>query len=87
MRAGMFCRHKCQCKQPLQISRVATLRVCCVTLPACNRALRVPYSASQRCGLTAEDLNRRWRAPDPRLHPVIYRTKVSIGCRLSGEGL
>ncbi|XP_037085541.1 LOW QUALITY PROTEIN: cytosolic carboxypeptidase 4-like [Pollicipes pollicipes] len=29
-----------------------------------------------RCGLTDEDLNRRWKTPDPLLHPVIYRAKT-----------
>ncbi|XP_046661460.1 uncharacterized protein LOC124354792 isoform X1 [Homalodisca vitripennis] len=28
-----------------------------------------------RCGLTNEDLNRRWSQPSPVLHPVIYHTK------------
>ena len=28
-----------------------------------------------RCGLTGDDLNRRWRTPDPVLHPAIYHTK------------
>lgn len=28
-----------------------------------------------RCGLSNEDLNRRWSRPDPNLHPVIYHTK------------
>lgn len=30
---------------------------------------------NQRCGLTDEDLNRRWRAPEPTLHPTIYHAK------------
>ncbi|KAG7174328.1 Cytosolic carboxypeptidase 1-like, partial [Homarus americanus] len=34
-----------------------------------------PFLDSQRCGLTDEDLNRRWRAPDPTLHPTIYHAK------------
>jgi hypothetical protein len=29
-----------------------------------------------RCGLTDEDLNRRWKNPNPFLHPSIYNTKV-----------
>ncbi|PNF25505.1 hypothetical protein B7P43_G05201 [Cryptotermes secundus] len=28
-----------------------------------------------RCGLTDEDLNRRWSNPNQHLHPVIYHTK------------
>ncbi|XP_054277494.1 cytosolic carboxypeptidase 1-like isoform X1 [Macrosteles quadrilineatus] len=31
-----------------------------------------------RCGLTNEDLNRRWSNPSPVLHPVIYHTKGLI---------
>lgn len=31
-----------------------------------------------RCGLTNEDLNRRWSQPNPILHPVIYHTKGLI---------
>jgi hypothetical protein len=34
-------------------------------------------SFSHRCGLTNEDLNRRWSHPNRQLHPVIYHTKVS----------
>ncbi|CAG9135619.1 unnamed protein product [Plutella xylostella] len=30
---------------------------------------------SHRCGLTNEDLNRRWCKPNPILHPSIYHTK------------
>ncbi|XP_037776542.1 cytosolic carboxypeptidase 1-like [Penaeus monodon] len=30
---------------------------------------------NQRCGLTDEDLNRRWRSPNPSLHPSIYNAK------------
>nr|XP_045581248.1 cytosolic carboxypeptidase 1-like [Procambarus clarkii]XP_045581249.1 cytosolic carboxypeptidase 1-like [Procambarus clarkii]XP_045581250.1 cytosolic carboxypeptidase 1-like [Procambarus clarkii] len=33
---------------------------------------------NQRCGLTDEDLNRRWRAPDPILHPTIYHAKALL---------
>ncbi|XP_069936225.1 cytosolic carboxypeptidase 1-like [Cherax quadricarinatus] len=33
---------------------------------------------NQRCGLTDEDLNRRWRAPDPTLHPTIYHAKALL---------
>ena len=28
-----------------------------------------------RCGLTGEDLNRRWQEPHESLHPVIYHCK------------
>ncbi|KAK3923206.1 Cytosolic carboxypeptidase 1 [Frankliniella fusca] len=28
-----------------------------------------------RCGLTNDDLNRKWSKPDPKLHPSIYHTK------------
>lgn len=31
-----------------------------------------------RCGLTNEDLNRRWSKPSPVLHPSIYHTKGLI---------
>jgi hypothetical protein len=31
-----------------------------------------------RCGLTNEDLNRRWKNPDPVLHPSIYNAKGLI---------
>ncbi|XP_073957930.1 cytosolic carboxypeptidase 1-like isoform X3 [Choristoneura fumiferana] len=31
-----------------------------------------------RCGLTNEDLNRRWCKPSPVLHPTIYHTKGLI---------
>ncbi|XP_066949748.1 cytosolic carboxypeptidase 1-like isoform X2 [Macrobrachium rosenbergii] len=30
---------------------------------------------NQRCGLTDEDLNRRWRSPNPQLHPTICHSK------------
>ena len=30
---------------------------------------------SHRCSLVAEDLNRRWLYPCPKLHPTIYHTK------------
>ncbi|XP_068215809.1 cytosolic carboxypeptidase 1-like isoform X2 [Palaemon carinicauda] len=30
---------------------------------------------NQRCGLTDEDLNRRWRSPNPQSHPTIYHAK------------
>ncbi|KPJ08686.1 Cytosolic carboxypeptidase 1 [Papilio machaon] len=33
---------------------------------------------SHRCGLTNEDLNRRWCKPSPVLHPSIYHTKGLI---------
>ena len=28
-----------------------------------------------RCGLTGEDLNRRWQDPNVKLHPIIYHSK------------
>ncbi|XP_050422102.1 uncharacterized protein LOC126834319 [Adelges cooleyi] len=28
-----------------------------------------------RCGLTNEDLNRKWNAPDPKLHPEIFHAR------------
>jgi len=31
-----------------------------------------------RCGLTGEDLNRRWQDPHAKLHPVIYHSKGLI---------
>ncbi|XP_069979265.1 cytosolic carboxypeptidase 1 isoform X2 [Penaeus vannamei] len=53
---------------------------------------------NQRCGLTDEDLNRRWRAPSPSLHPTIYgakslleylrsisKQKVRVFCDLHGH--
>ena len=30
---------------------------------------------SHRCGLTGEDLNRRWKHPNAQLHPSIYHSK------------
>lgn len=33
------------------------------------------YACSHRCSLAAEDLNRRWDNPCPRLHPTIFHTK------------
>ncbi|XP_059479470.1 cytosolic carboxypeptidase 1-like [Neocloeon triangulifer] len=37
-----------------------------------------------RCGLTDEDLNRRWSRPDPTLHPVIFNAKglIEYCCRV-----
>ena len=32
-------------------------------------------NGSHRCGLTGDDLNRRWRNPSPTMHPAIYNTK------------
>ena len=32
-------------------------------------------NGNHRCGLTGEDLNRRWQDPNPQLHPVIYHSK------------
>lgn len=32
-------------------------------------------NGNHRCSLVAEDLNRRWLKPCPRLHPSIYHTK------------
>ncbi|XP_064653277.1 cytosolic carboxypeptidase 1-like isoform X2 [Lineus longissimus] len=32
-------------------------------------------NGNHRCSLTAEDLNRRWLHPCPKLHPTIYHTK------------
>ncbi|CAK1540157.1 unnamed protein product [Leptosia nina] len=34
--------------------------------------------SNHRCGLTNEDLNRRWSKPNPVLHPSIYHTKGLI---------
>ncbi|XP_050730928.1 cytosolic carboxypeptidase 1-like isoform X2 [Eriocheir sinensis] len=33
---------------------------------------------NHRCGLTDEDLNRRWREPNPTLHPTIYHAKALL---------
>ena len=30
---------------------------------------------SHRCGLSGDDLNRRWRSPNEKLHPSIYHAK------------
>jgi len=40
-----------------------------------------------RCGLTNEDLNRRWKNPNPVLHPSIYNTKALIeySCRVRNK--
>ena len=35
----------------------------------------LPAHFSHRCGLTGEDLNRRWRDPNQRIHPEIFHTK------------
>ncbi|XP_039276084.1 cytosolic carboxypeptidase 1 [Nilaparvata lugens] len=37
-----------------------------------------------RCGLSDEDLNRKWNNPDPKRHSVIYHTKglIEYSCRL-----
>ena len=32
-------------------------------------------NGNHRCGLTGEDLNRRWQDPNQQLHPVIYHSK------------
>ncbi len=32
-------------------------------------------NGSHRCGLTGEDLNRRWRSPHPSAHPEVYHAK------------
>ncbi|XP_041369383.1 cytosolic carboxypeptidase 1-like [Gigantopelta aegis] len=32
-------------------------------------------NGNHRCSLVAEDLNRRWHRPCPKLHPTIYHTK------------
>ncbi|KAK6643669.1 hypothetical protein RUM43_005179 [Polyplax serrata] len=39
---------------------------------------------SSRCGLSNEDLNRRWKNPHPILHPEIYHTKglLEYCCRV-----
>lgn len=37
--------------------------------------LPYPHPSSHRCSLVAEDLNRRWMHPCPKLHPTIYHTK------------
>ncbi|CAH2050625.1 unnamed protein product, partial [Iphiclides podalirius] len=39
---------------------------------------RTDYVSRHRCGLTNEDLNRRWSKPSPVLHPSIYHTKGLI---------
>jgi hypothetical protein len=33
------------------------------------------FRFSHRCGLTGEDLNRRWRDPNGLIHPEIFHTK------------
>lgn len=38
---------------------------------------------NHRCGLTDEDLNRRWREPNPTLHPTIYHSKALLEYLLS----
>lgn len=41
-------------------------------------SVNVISCCSHRCGLTNEDLNRRWCKPSPVLHPSIYHTKVML---------
>ncbi|XP_076065569.1 cytosolic carboxypeptidase 1-like isoform X3 [Oratosquilla oratoria] len=41
---------------------------------------------NQRCGLTDEDLNRRWRAPMSSLHPTIYNAKALLEYITSLQG-
>ncbi len=40
-----------------------------------------------RCGLTGEDLNRRWRNPHPVAHPEIFHAKglAEFCARVKGE--
>ena len=33
------------------------------------------FLRSHRCGLTGEDLNRRWNCPSANLHPEIFHAK------------
>ena len=33
---------------------------------------------SHRCGLSGDDLNRRWRSPSEKLHPSIYHAKGAL---------
>ncbi|KAG8315662.1 hypothetical protein J6590_066567 [Homalodisca vitripennis] len=40
-----------------------------------NYRVCIVAASPHRCGLTNEDLNRRWSQPSPVLHPVIYHTK------------
>lgn len=40
------------------------------------------FIVSGRCGLTDEDLNRRWKEPDPKLHPSIFHSKVSVARKM-----
>ncbi|CAH2102327.1 unnamed protein product [Euphydryas editha] len=44
----------------------------------CARTALPPVNDVHRCGLTNEDLNRRWCKPSPVLHPSIYHTKGLI---------
>jgi hypothetical protein len=37
--------------------------------------IKYQYFYSHRCSLAAEDLNRRWDNPCPKLHPTIYHCK------------
>lgn len=41
-------------------------------------SFRIFLSFSHRCGLTGEDLNRRWINPSSKLHPAIFHAKGII---------
>ncbi|CAH0727450.1 unnamed protein product, partial [Brenthis ino] len=56
-------------RRPLMMSFVEPLVI--------GQSLNV-QSSGHRCGLTNEDLNRRWSKPSPVLHPSIYHTKGLI---------
>ena len=38
----------------------------------------VHHVFSHRCGLSGDDLNRRWRSPSEKLHPSIYHAKGAL---------
>lgn len=44
--------------------------------PKINTSYLVGFS--HRCGLTNEDLNRKWSMPDPKKHPEIFHARVNI---------
>ena len=40
-----------------------------------SKVIKLVANIPNRCGLTGEDLNRRWQDPNVKLHPIIYHSK------------
>ena len=60
----------------------SNFRICISILLHCDICTIFPCKTMiflySRCGLTGEDLNRRWQDPHAKLHPVIYHSKGLI---------